>query len=97
MRHWGTRSVCCPLDLVPTYYKANQILNFVQTFSEDRYRGRVIAAQSMVSALRTLGFLVIGVLAALTSVTLAIGLFGAAVVAMGIATLLFRPHMRDLR
>ena len=51
----------------------------------------------MVNGLRTLGFLVIGVLAALTSVTLAIGLFGAAVVAMGIATLLFRPHMRDLR
>ncbi len=69
----------------------------VQTYAEDRYRGRVIAAQSMINALRTLGFLVIGALAALTSVQLAIGLFGAAVVGMGVATLLFRPHMRDLR
>jgi MFS family permease len=69
----------------------------VQIFAEDRYRGRVIAAQSMVNALRTLGFLVIGTLAALTSVALAIGLFGAAVVAMGLATLFFRPQMRDLR
>jgi MFS family permease len=69
----------------------------VQTYAEDRYRGRVIAAQSMINALRTLGFLVIGALAALTSVPLAIGVFGAAVVGMGVATLLFRPHMRDLR
>lgn len=69
----------------------------VQTFAEDRYRGRVIAAQSMINALRTLGFLVIGTLAALTTVSLAIGLFGAAVVGMGLATLFFRPHMRGLR
>ncbi|MEZ4569757.1 MAG: MFS transporter [Thermomicrobiales bacterium] len=69
----------------------------VQTFAEDRYRGRVIAAQSMINALRTLGFLVIGTLAEITSVPLAIGLFGAAVIAMGIGTLLFRPAMRDLR
>ncbi len=69
----------------------------VQTFAEDRYRGRVIAAQSMINALRTIGFLAIGSLAELFSVPFAIGLFGAAVVAMGIVTLLFRPAMRDLR
>ncbi|CAN5833586.1 MFS transporter [soil metagenome] len=69
----------------------------VQTFAEDRYRGRVIAAQSMINALRTLGFLIIGTLAALTSVSLAIAAFGLAVVGMGVATLLFRPGMRDLR
>ena len=69
----------------------------VQTFAEDRYRGRVIAAQSMINALRTLGFLVIGTLAAVTSVPLAIGAFGLTVAGMGVATLLFRPEMRDLR
>lgn len=69
----------------------------VQTFAEDRYRGRVIAAQSMINALRTLGFLVIGTLAAFASVSLAISLFGAIVISMGLATLLFRPQMRDLR
>ncbi len=69
----------------------------VQTFAEDRYRGRVIAAQSMINALRTLGFLIIGVLASLVSVSFAIAIFGAAVVAMGLATLLLRPHMRDLQ
>ena len=68
----------------------------IQVFAEDRYRGRVIAAQSMINALRTLGFLVIGALAALTSVSLAIGLFGACVIGFGLVTLLFRPHMRDL-
>lgn len=69
----------------------------VQVFAEDRYRGRVIAAQSMINALRTLGFLVIGSLAALTSVPLAIAAFGLAVAAMGVITILFRPEMRDLR
>jgi hypothetical protein len=69
----------------------------IQVFAEDRYRGRVIAAQSMINALRTLGFLLIGTLAAATSVSLAIGAFGLAVAAMGIATLGFRPEMRDLR
>ena len=69
----------------------------IQTFAEDRYRGRVIAAQSMINALRTIGFLAIGSVAAISSVSLAIGGFGLAVVAMGIATLLFRPAMRDLQ
>jgi MFS family permease len=69
----------------------------VQVFAEDRYRGRVIAAQSMINALRTLGFLLIGTLASLFSVPLAIGAFGLIVAAMGLATLLFRPEMRSLR
>jgi len=69
----------------------------IQVFAEDRYRGRVIAAQSMINALRTLGFLAIGSLAALTTVPLAIAAFGLAVAAMGIITILFRPAMRDLR
>src|SRR5690606_36814388 len=67
----------------------------IQVFAEDRYRGRVIAAQSMINALRTLGFLAIGSLAALTTVPLAIAAFGLAVAAMGIIIILFRPAMRD--
>jgi MFS family permease len=69
----------------------------IQVFAEDRYRGRVIAAQSMINALRTLGFLLIGTLAAATSVSFAIGAFGLAVAGMGFVTLLFRPEMRNLR
>jgi MFS family permease len=69
----------------------------IQVFAEDRYRGRVIAAQSMINALRTLGFLLIGTLAAATSVPFAIGAFGLVVAGMGFVTLLFRPEMRNLR
>ena len=37
----------------------------VQTFAEDRYRGRAVAAQSMVNGLMPIGFLILGLIAEL--------------------------------
>ena len=68
----------------------------VQMFTIDRFRGRVIAAQAMINGLTTIGFLEIGVVADATSLSLAIGIHGAALVIMGFITLLFRPEMRAL-
>lgn len=69
----------------------------IQLFAVDRYRGRVIAAQSMINGLTTIGFLEIGVVAAIGSISLAVALHGAALVAIAVVTILFRPAMRDLR
>lgn len=68
----------------------------VQLFTIDRFRGRVIAAQAMVNGLTTIGFLEIGLVSDATSLSLAIGIHGAALVIMGLVTLLFRPDMRNL-
>lgn len=69
----------------------------VQTFAIDQYRGRVIAAQAMINGLTTIGFLEIGAVAEVMSTTVALGIHGLALMSMGVVTLLFRPHMRDLR
>jgi MFS family permease len=69
----------------------------VQTFAEDRFRGRAVAAQSMVNGLMPVGFLILGVIAEFTSLSVAFAISGAALIAAGIATVVFRPTMRDLR
>ena len=68
----------------------------VQMFTIDQYRGRVIAAQAMINGLTTIGFLQIGLVASATTLSIAIGIHGVALVAMGLVTLLFRPAMRSL-
>jgi MFS family permease len=69
----------------------------VQTFADPRFRGRALAAQSMVNGLMPIGFLLLGTIAELTNVRVAFAVAGAALIASGIATVLFRPVMRDLR
>jgi hypothetical protein len=68
----------------------------VQMFTVDQYRGRVIAMQSMINGLMTLGVLIIGTVAQFAGLTVALAVNGLAVAAMGIVTLLFRPAMRNL-
>jgi len=69
----------------------------VQTFAEDRFRGRALAAQSMVNGLMPIGFLILGTLAEFTSLSLAFAFSGSALIVAGLSTLVFRPTMRDLR
>lgn len=68
----------------------------VQMFTVDQYRGRVVAMQSMINGLMTLGVLIIGIVAQLAGLTVALAVNGLALAAMGIVTLLFRPAMRNL-
>jgi MFS family permease len=68
----------------------------VQIFTIDRFRGRVIAAQSMVNGLTTIGFLQIGLVAEAATVSIAIAVHGIALVTMGLVTLVFRTEMRRL-
>jgi MFS family permease len=69
----------------------------VQTFAEDRFRGRALAAQSMVNGLMPFGFLILGAIAQVAGLAAAFATSGIALVLAGIGTLLFRPIMRDLR
>ncbi len=69
----------------------------IQFFATDRFRGRVIAAQSMINALTTIGFLLIGTTSEIAGIAVAMSINGAALVGMGLITLLFRPAMRNLR
>ncbi len=69
----------------------------VQTFAEDRFRGRALAAQSMVNGLMPIGFLLLGAVAEVTSVQVAFAVAGAALVVSGVTTRLFRPVMAGLR
>jgi MFS family permease len=69
----------------------------VQTFAEDRFRGRALAAQSMVNGLMPIGLLVLGTVAEFAGLTAAFALSGIALVSAGVVTALFRPVMRDLR
>jgi hypothetical protein len=69
----------------------------VQTFAEDRFRGRAVAAQSMINGLMPIGFLMLGAIAELTSVPIAFAVAGGALVVSGTATRLFRPVMAGLR
>lgn len=68
----------------------------VQVFTVDQFRGRVIAMQSMINGLMTIGVLATGIVAQLAGLTVALALNGLALIAMGLATLLFRPAMRKL-
>jgi uncharacterized membrane protein len=56
----------------------------------------VIAAQSMINGLTTIGFLEIGFIAETVSLSIALAVHGTALVAMGLITVLFRPEMRTL-
>lgn len=81
------------------YFQALYIVQndtLVQMFTIDRFRGRVIAAQSMVNGLTTIGFLEIGFIAEAAGLSIALAVHGAALVAMGLATVLFRSDMRTL-
>jgi MFS family permease len=69
----------------------------VQTFAEDRFRGRAVAAQSMVNGLMPIGFLVLGTIAELFGLRAAFAVSGVALVVSGVATVVLRPIMRDLR
>lgn len=69
----------------------------VQTFAEDRYRGRAVAAQSMVNGLMPIGFLILGIVAELAGLRAAFATSGLLLILSGIGTVLFRPIMRDLR
>lgn len=69
----------------------------VQTFAEDRFRGRAVAAQSMVNGLMPIGFLLLGTIAEVTSLPIAFAVAGVMLVLAALWTLLFRPEMRDLR
>ena len=68
----------------------------IQLFTIDRFRGRVIAAQSMINGLTTIGFLEVGLVSEATTLSIAIAVHGFALVGMGLITLLFRPAMRSL-
>ncbi|CAN5304345.1 MFS transporter [soil metagenome] len=81
------------------YFQALYIVQndtLVQMFTIDRFRGRVIAAQSMINGLTTIGFLQIGFIAEIASLSIAVAVHGTALVAMGLITVLFRPEMRTL-
>lgn len=69
----------------------------VQTFAEDRFRGRAVAAQSMVNGLMPIGFLLLGTIAELTSTAVAFAVAGLMLVLSGLWTVALRPEMRDLR
>lgn len=69
----------------------------VQTFTEDRFRGRAVAAQSMVNGLMPIGFLLLGVIAEVTSTAAAFAVAGLMLVAAALWTILLRPEMRNLR
>ena len=68
----------------------------VQTFAEDRFRGRAVAAQSMVNGLMPIGFLLLGAIAQFTSTAIAFAVAGVMLILAGFWTILLRPVMRDL-
>jgi MFS family permease len=92
--------VIMPGMVVVGYFQMLYIIQndtLVQTFAEDRYRGRAVAAQSMVNGLMPIGFLILGTIAELAGLRAAFAISGVALVASGVTTLLFRPVMRELR
>ncbi|RIK45966.1 MAG: hypothetical protein DCC58_04850 [Chloroflexi bacterium] len=92
------------LEILPALFLAGffqmiytiQSDTLVQTLSEPKFRGRVLAAQSMINGLMPIGFLQLGIVAELTSPAFAIAVNGCILVGAGIFTLLFRPVMRHL-
>ena len=69
----------------------------IQTFAEERFRGRALAVQSMINGLMPFGLLLAGVLAELWSTSIALAVTGGAMVLSALHTALFRPDMRNLR
>ncbi len=69
----------------------------VQTFADDRFRGRAVAAQSMVNGLMPLGVLLLGIIAEFTTTSTALAFAGLMMIGSGVYTALFRPSMRTLR
>jgi MFS family permease len=95
----GSYSTVLPGLFFVGYFQALYIVQndtLVQMFTIDRFRGRVIAAQSMINGLTTIGFLQIGFIAEIASLSIAVAVHGTALVAMGLITVLFRPEMRTL-
>jgi hypothetical protein len=92
------------LELLPALFLAGffqmvytiQSDTLVQTLAEPRFRGRVLAAQSMINGLMPVGFLQLGIVAELTSPAVAIAASGSILVGAGIFTVVFRRAMRDL-
>jgi hypothetical protein len=96
----NSAAVIMPGLFVTGYFQMLYIIQndtLVQTFAEDRFRGRALAAQSMVNGLMPIGFLLLGGIAQVTSVPVAFTVAGGALVISGIATRLFRPVMSSLR
>jgi MFS family permease len=92
--------VIMPGMVVVGYFQMLYIIQndtLVQTFAEDRYRGRAVAAQSMVNGLMPIGFLMLGTIAELAGLPVAFAVSGVALLASGVATFLFRSEMRELR
>jgi MFS family permease len=96
----STRAVILPGLALTGYFQMLYIIQndtLVQTLSSDRYRGRTVAAQSMVNGLMPFGFLLLGTIAQLTSVAAAFAVSGVALATGGVYTALFRHTMRQLR
>ena len=96
----SSRTVILPGLALTGYFQMLYIIQndtLVQTLSSDRYRGRIVAAQSMVNGLMPIGFLVLGTIAELTSVSSAFAVSGVALAIGGVCTALFRHSMRGLR
>lgn len=68
----------------------------VQAYTEDAYRGRVMSVYMMEFGLVSFGVFVVGVLASMFGVALAIGGTAAALVVTMVLALLFYPRLRDL-
>ena len=95
-----SRAAIVGAQMVAGYFQMLYIVqndSLVQTLSSDRYRGRIVSAQSMINGLMPIGFLLLGTIAELTTVGTAYAVSGLALVAAGLATLFFRPVMRELR
>lgn len=69
----------------------------VQTFADDRFRGRAVAAQSMVNGLMPLGVLLLGSIAEFTTTSTALAFAGLMMIGSGVYTALFRASIRTLR
>jgi MFS family permease len=96
----SSRVVILPGLALTGYFQMLYIVHndtLVQTLASDRYRGRIVAAQSMVNGLMPIGFLLLGTIAELTSVATAFAVSGVALATGGICTACLRHNMRSLR
>ena len=68
----------------------------VQTYSDDEHRGRVMSVYMMQFGLTAFGTFLVGVLAAIIGVQLALGMTSALMVVIALGAITFSPRLRNL-
>jgi MFS family permease len=95
-----SRAIVLPGLVLVGYFQMLYIVHndsLVQMSASDHYRGRIVAAQSMINGLMPIGFLLLGAIAEFTSVAAAFIVAGVALMTAGVCTATLRTTVRTLR